>query len=162
MLSLLALLTGCASLAAGADFISTVKGNSDLSNLTYYLDLFPDFLNTLNSTDNITLLAPSNEAFQSTLADQNSQFADARIVGYVDTVLSYHIVNGTWASSSISSTPQFLSTWLTDHNWTIMSGGQVVEAVTENGKPQFMSGFSKPSTIKTSVSHSNYWYTAVY
>ncbi|KAL9114340.1 MAG: hypothetical protein Q9227_001762 [Pyrenula ochraceoflavens] len=150
MLSLLTLLTGCASLVAGADFISTLKGTSDLSNLTYYLDLFPSFLDTLNSTDNITILAPSNEAFQNTLKDQNSQFADARVVGYVDTVLSYHIVNGTWASSSISSTPQFLSTWLTDHDWTIVTGGQVVEAVTVNDQPQFISGFGKAATVKTS------------
>lgn len=151
MWSILSLLVGCASVASAADFISTLTSNSDLSNLTYYLNLFPDFRDKLNSSSNITILAPSNEAFQKTLADPASQLADAKVNGFIDTVLSYHIVNGTLSSSSISSEPQFLPTWLTDKKWTMLSGGQVVEAVMNNGQASFISGLKKSATITKGV-----------
>lgn len=151
MLFILSLLAGCASVVGAADFITTLNGNPDLSNLTYYLNLFPDFRDKLNSSSNITILAPSNEAFQKTLANPSSQLADAKVSGFIDTVLSYHIVNGTLSSSSISNEPQFLPTWLTDKDWTMLTGGQVVEAVTNNGKPSFISGLKQAAAITQGV-----------
>lgn len=151
MRSILSLLVGCAGAVSAADFISTLHGNSDLSNLTYYLNLFPDFLNQINNSSNITILAPSNEAFQKTLADPASQLSDAKVNGFIDDVLSYHVVNGTLSSSSISSEPQFLPTWLTNKEWTMLSGGQVVEAVMNNGRASFISGIKDAASISQAV-----------
>lgn len=61
-------LTALAGLAAGANLSATVAQNSDLTSLSYYLTLMPDITSRLDSSQNVTVLAPTNEAFLKTLS----------------------------------------------------------------------------------------------
>jgi uncharacterized surface protein with fasciclin (FAS1) repeats len=70
---------------------------------------YPDVLNTLSSAKNITILAPSNEAFivMMTMPQVRNLTEDA-----VKALLDYHILDGTYPSSEITDKPAFLPTMM--------------------------------------------------
>jgi uncharacterized surface protein with fasciclin (FAS1) repeats len=86
----------------------------------------------LNQASNITILAPNNDA----LADfiSNSTEAIAADPGLVTAVLNYHILNGTFYESNLtsSSTAQFVPTLLTNETYTRVTGGQRVEVISSD------------------------------
>lgn len=149
---LLFALAAFTNLVTGANFSSTVALNSDLKDLSYYLSLIPDFASRINAARNVTIIAPSNNAIEEALADPDSQFAKGKVYGFMDVVLSYHILNGTWPSTSFVNSPTFIKTWMTDKTWTSVSGGQVVEAYRQNGPMTIISGKKNQTTVKTAVS----------
>ncbi|KAL9616487.1 MAG: hypothetical protein Q9160_008655 [Pyrenula sp. 1 TL-2023] len=138
-----------ASLVTGANFSFTVAQNPDLKDLNYYLGLIPDFASKIDAARNVTIFAPSNNAIEKALADPGSQFAEGKVFGFMDVVLSYHVLNGTWPSSSFGNSPAFIETWMTDKTWTSVSGGQVVEAYRQNGPVTIVSGEKNQTTVKT-------------
>ncbi|KAL9115182.1 MAG: hypothetical protein Q9227_000976 [Pyrenula ochraceoflavens] len=142
------LLASFASLVVGASLQSTVDNNPDLKSLSYYLNLYPDLLSRLNSAQNITFLAPSNDAIQSALGDQKSQYSQAKIYGWIDQIIEYHTLNGSLPSSHIIEAAHFKKSWLNDSTWTSVSGGQVVGYVLQNNTPVFQSGVKTVTNIK--------------
>ncbi|KAK7717853.1 hypothetical protein SLS57_006229 [Botryosphaeria dothidea] len=140
-----------AALAATAfaqtqDLNATLTNTPELSNLTTYLGMFPDVLTTLASASNITILAPSNEAFGKLLnSPVGSQLATNP--GLIQSVLTYHVLNGTYSSDQITDDVAFIPTLLQDPLYTNVTGGQRVGVEKEDNNVVFYSGLLANSTV---------------
>ncbi|KAI9806446.1 MAG: hypothetical protein M1833_003633 [Piccolia ochrophora] len=141
-----------AALAATAsaqelNLTAALSSTPDLSNLTTYVSLFPDLLELLGSATNITIVAPSNDAFAELLASPEGAAVAANDTGLVRAVLTYHVLNGTYPASSIGDTPTFVPTLLNDPLYANVTGGQRVEVLTSEDNVEFISGLRTISTV---------------
>jgi len=118
--------------------------------LTGLLATLPTLQTTLQNTPNITILAPSNAAFNSFLASPGNS-ATAGDPTQATALLQYHVLNGLFPASAFRSDKQFLPSLLTDQRWSNVSGGQVVEGVLEKGKVVLFGGLKEGSTVQTAV-----------
>lgn len=135
-----------AAIAATASAQSLTKALSEqpsLSNLTTYLGLFPSLVSQLNSLTNITLLAPNNKAFEALLNNTPSLASNP---GLIEAVLTYHVLNGSYAN--FRSSPAFIHTALMNSTYANVTGGQVVEAIgTSNGTTFYTGMLFTPTKI---------------
>lgn len=147
IVSLLAL----AATSSAQNLTSVLSSNSDLSTLTSVLSAFPNLVAALGSASNITILAPSNEAFANVGNSTVGQAIKANDTAAIQAVLTYHVLNGTYNSSQITSTPSFVPTHLTNEAYTNVTDGQVVEALNTTDGVQFISGLLANSTVTQAV-----------
>jgi len=126
-----------------------LNSSSSLSSLAGVLALpaLGELVQGLSSLQNVTLLAPSNEAFAA-IGNETIQ-ALASNTGLLTALLQYHVLNGTYLSSAITNQSAFVPTLLTNELYTNVTGGQVVEAVTVGDKVTFFSGLLANSTVST-------------
>lgn len=119
-----------------------------LSTLGALVAANPPILNALSNASNITILAPTNDAFSSflTSAVNESIAADP---GLVAAVLSYHVLNGAVPSTAFTETPVFPKTLLTNQTFTNVTGGQVVKAQARDGGVVITSGLLAESHVTT-------------
>lgn len=106
-----------------------------------------------NATD-ITILAPSNDAFSTFLQSPENQAAAADN-GTLMALLSYHVLNGTVMSMNITSTPTFVASLLSNETYTNVTGGQRVGARLvggDDGTATIISGLGSRSNVTTAVS----------
>ncbi len=129
----------------------TLAGTPDLSNLTSYLALFPQVMTQLMSAQNITVLAPSNEAFSAYMNSSAGMAIKANDTMAIQALLTYHVLNGTYPAASIKSMPAFVPTMLNDPMYSNVTGGQVVEAVNMGGNVTFFSGLLMNSSVVKAV-----------
>lgn len=110
----------------------------------------PELLTALSNATNITILAPSNEAFtkfaNSTLAQKV-----ASDPGLLAAVLQYHVLNGTVTASQITNQSAFVHTLLQNETYSNVTGGQVVEAVKIGNDTVFYSGLLMNATVSQAV-----------
>ncbi|PSN66790.1 Fasciclin-domain-containing protein [Corynespora cassiicola Philippines] len=125
---------------------ATLAGNPNLSNLTTFLSAAPQLLQTLDQAQNITILAPSNSAFEA-LANSSILEQAASDPGLLAALLTYHVLNGTFTAEQITNTSAFVPTLLTDSQYSNVTGGQVVEAVRIGEEVVFFSGLLQNSTV---------------
>ncbi|KAF2687184.1 FAS1 domain-containing protein [Lentithecium fluviatile CBS 122367] len=125
---------------------ATLSGNEQLSNLTSFLGLAPELLIALSNATNITILAPSNEAFAA-FANSSAAASVASDPGLLAAVLQYHVLNGTYTASQITKMSAFVPTLLTNETYANVTGGQVVEAVTIGNETVFYSGLLQNATV---------------
>ena len=145
---------GLASVAAGQTLTDALADQPSLSNLTTYLNVYPDLLSQLDGMDNITVLAPNNQAFA---AATNSETGAAFATNDTDTItalFSYHVLQG--AYPSFDTMPEFVPTALMDQAmFANVTDGQVVEAVADsdmaNATVTFTSGLLQNSSVVSSV-----------
>jgi uncharacterized surface protein with fasciclin (FAS1) repeats len=122
-----------------------------LSNLTTFLNLSPELLTALSNATNITILAPSNEAFAN-FANSSLAADVATDPGLLAAVLQYHVLNGTYTASQITNQSAFIPTLLQNSTYSNVTGGQVVEAVVIGNETVFYSGLLQNATVTTAVS----------
>jgi uncharacterized surface protein with fasciclin (FAS1) repeats len=147
-------LAAFASLAAATQSVNltaTITSNPNLSNLTQYLGFYPQIVQTLSSLTNITLLAPSNEAFTKLLSGPGASQVNAQDKSLITALFTYHVLNGTYLSTDITSKPAFIPTALVDPAYTNLTSGQVVEAVLSGKSVDFYSGLLQKSTVTQAV-----------
>ncbi len=148
--SLLGVAAGAAVVSAQA-LTDVLSGAPELSTLTSIVTRYPQLVSQLGSANNITILAPSNDAFTKLLASP----AGARIAqndsALIQAVLSYHVIQGSFPASSISDKPAFVSTLLNSPTYTNVTGGQRVEVVKKDDKVVVYSGGRANSTVTTAV-----------
>lgn len=146
-LSLLALASIASAQTAG--LAAALNSTASLSVLNGVLAGSPALLGQLGGLTNITILAPSNEAFakvdNATLAGLTAN------PGLLAAVLQYHVLNGTYPSSAITNTSTFVHSSLTNPLFTNVTGGQVVNAISRNGNVTLYSGLLANSTVTTAV-----------
>ena len=145
-----------AALAAGAsaqtmNLTATLMSNPDLSNLTTYVSLFPNLISQLSMASNITILAPSNAAFAAFMNSSAGMAIQAKDMTAIQSILSYHVLNGSYPASSFMSTPAFIPTMLSNPSYSNVTGGQVVEAITQGSAVEIYSGLLANSTVTTPV-----------
>ncbi|KAI9049695.1 hypothetical protein LZ554_005851 [Drepanopeziza brunnea f. sp. 'monogermtubi'] len=133
--------------SAQSDLTSVLAANSKmLSTLTGLLQDNPTLADNLNNLRDVTILAPSNDAFSRFMSTSNGEAMTGN-TARVTALLQYHILNGTHSSSAITTTPAYVSTHLTSRTFTNVTGGQVVRAEKTNNKVTFMSGLKEMSTV---------------
>lgn len=117
---------------------------ADLSQLNTVLRLSPQLVESLNSAQNITILAPSNRAFSQANASLQAATQNPALLG---AILQYHVLNGTYRSAQITNTSAFVPTLLTNPQFTNVTGGQRVQARVVNNNVTFFSGLLENSTV---------------
>lgn len=124
--------------------------NASLSVLNNILADQPDLVRTLGSATNVTLLAPSNDAFNRFL-NTSSGSAAANDSGALVALLTYHVLTGTYYASNLTSLngPAFIPTLLSNTSYANVTGGQRVEATTQNSGLSFISGSGQLSNVTT-------------
>lgn len=154
-LSLFAL---AATATAQQSLLETLSGQEDLSTLLQTAQSVPAFAAVLGLS-NITILAPTNEAFAA--VDQNSALGRA-IAGndtdYLAGVLAYHVIMGNYTASDVEETPQFVHTLLNDtyqfngQPLANVTGGQNVELLKNGDEVTILSGSLAESNVTEAVS----------
>lgn len=107
-----ALLSCAASAFAQGDLASLLATQSDLSTLASLISL-AGLNSTLSGASNITILAPTDSAFQA--LDPNgaiAQAAAAKDVAAVTAVLSNHVLQGYYPANATTSVPLFVQSLL--------------------------------------------------
>ncbi|KEF52031.1 uncharacterized protein A1O9_12021 [Exophiala aquamarina CBS 119918] len=143
-LTLAALAGAAIAQEATPDLVTLLSNQTELSNLTSYLQLFPDFTGQLGGLQNITLLAPNNAAFANLL---NSSAGAALTNGDQDMItalFSYHVINGTYANLSEAA---FVPTLLQPPQFTNVTGGQVVSIFESDDVTTFVSGLLSTANL---------------
>lgn len=128
---------------------SALAGNENLSGLVTLLQSNPDVAEALSGASNITLLAPSNDALNA-LNSTNSTASQQE--GFLQALLNYHVLVGTFSSENITETPAFPATLLNDTAFANVTGGQVVECRLEDDEVTVISGFKNNVTVTEAVS----------
>merc|ERR1711977_641037 len=124
--------------------VQALSNVTELSNLTSYLNLFPDFVQQLSQLSNVTLLAPSNDAFAEFLNSSAGSALANNDEALIQSILSYHVLNGTYESFNDT---EFIPTALQPTQYTNVTGGQVVQAVGDGETVTFYSGFLSASNV---------------
>jgi uncharacterized surface protein with fasciclin (FAS1) repeats len=130
------------------DLAAALNSTDELSTLQSVIPA--SVLQSLSGLSNITILAPSNNAFGQ--IDNETLSGLAANEGLLTGVLQYHVLNGTYPSSAITNSSVFVPTALTNNLFANVTGGQVVKAVSMDGNVTFYSGLLSNSSVTTAVS----------
>ena len=127
--------------------------NGTLSTLISLLQQQPQLVSALGNLQDITILAPSNDAFRTLLADPAVASKVQADPGFVPALLTYHVLNGTFYSSDLAGAfePVFAPTLLTDPSFSTVSGGQRVEARSEDGSVVIYTGNQAQAKVQATV-----------
>merc|ERR1712137_722772 len=127
------------------DLATALSGTDELSTLQ---GLVPQsLLETLGGAQNITILAPSNSAFEKINAETLESLTSNE--GMLAALLQYHVLNGSYLASAIPDDGVFVPSLLTDEMYTNVTGGQVVKAESEDDSVVFYSGLMNNATVTT-------------
>lgn len=145
-----------AALAATAsaqtmNLTAAIAGNPNLTNLTAFSSFFPA---SLAMAQNITVLAPSDQAFAKFLNSSAGSAVKANDTAAIQAILSYHVLNGSYQASMFTSNATFVPTSLSNMAYTNVTGGQRVEAVMVGKNVSIFSGLLQNSTVTQAVSGS--------
>lgn len=138
-----------ASSVLGQGLISALKRQDSLGLLYTYVTQNANLTNLLNTANNFTFLAPSDDAIKQWLAGKGSAVPSAE---EIEATITYHLLQGGWPTVLFSTTPQFVASSLRDARYTNVTTGQAVELVLAGNGPQFISGDRDVSTLKLGVS----------
>ncbi|KAI2778001.1 FAS1 domain-containing protein [Daldinia loculata] len=122
--------------------------NSSLSSLNALIASNSQFFESLNKLQNVTILAPSNDAISAQTSNNETAF-QLDDSDYLQALLSYHILNGTYHNDSFGNESVFIPTLLTNKTYTNVTGGQVVEARLHDNNVTFFSALKENATIIT-------------
>ena len=113
-MQLLALAMLAATAVAQSDLASVLASDHDLSTLAKLLALVPDIVQTLSSASNITIFAPTNEAFESVPRDipegEAIEYKNDTIA--IGALLSNHVFKGYYPAEAVTDIPLFAQTLL--------------------------------------------------
>ena len=145
-----------ASLAAAAvsaqsppTLAKLLESTPELSSLTKILGNYPDDAAALANATDITILAPSNNAF-ATLFGGSDLVIPENQTKIVEAVLTYHILQQAVPSSDFSTTPAFVPTYL-DAPFANITDGQVVEGIKNGSDVVVVSGLKQASKVIKAV-----------
>ena len=112
---------------------------------------YPDLLSVLEAQhadqSPITILAPSNDAFEKIPDSSIGDAFKANQTDAVRSVLEYHVLPGYHQTQTFSTSFQFLPTWLSDAESTNVTSGQRVGVVSQPPYYVFVSAMGTRSTI---------------
>lgn len=162
MRSTLTILTALTSyvLAQTPSLVELLQSQPDLTSLTNALLAVPDFAGIAATLTNITILAPIDSAFESLLAGDltaESQAIETQDPDGISTLLAYHVINGTYNSSSFTSTPTYVNTIFNqsyaifDTIRTNVTAGQNVGLVLNGENATVLSGELMSSNVVEAV-----------
>ena len=112
-----------------ANLTSVLAGNQNLTAIVSLLQSQPDLASALGSAQNITLLAPSNNALNA--LNSSGVLTSASQEGFLQALLNYHVLIGEFSSENITETPAFPATLLNNTAFANVTGGR--DSVTSGG-----------------------------
>ncbi|QPC58386.1 hypothetical protein HYE67_000617 [Fusarium culmorum] len=118
-------LVGAAETNQPMDLGSVLGRHPKLS--TYYklIKKFPDILMQLPSYDGVTIVAPSNDAFEQIPYSALSKIWDPNDAKTATPILQYHILQGTISAMKLKAGPAYVKpTLLMDPKWSNVTAGQ--------------------------------------
>ncbi|XEV04047.1 hypothetical protein FSHL1_009334 [Fusarium sambucinum] len=118
-------LVGAAETNQHMDLGSVLSRHPKLS--TYYklIKKFPDILMQLPSYDGVTIVAPSNDAFEQIPYSPLSKIWDPNDAKTATPILQYHILQGTISTMKLKAGPAYVKpTLLMDPKWSNVTAGQ--------------------------------------
>lgn len=147
--SLLAASFAATALAQG--LVPFLQSRQDLSTLLKTLQRVPDLLESLSAASNITLLAPTNAAFEGPFQDftTSQQIWEGDDVEALGNLLRYHALNGTWAAEDLAG-PRRLVDTLYDNG--LVTGGQIIAASGSVEELYIDNGAFIPANVNETVS----------
>ncbi|KAL8916614.1 MAG: hypothetical protein Q9172_006229 [Xanthocarpia lactea] len=138
------------SSSTGTPSLTALLGSTDsLSTLATAIEGVPGLGDMLSSASNVTILAPSNEAFEKFMRTPRAAALTSGDTEAIQALLSYHVLNGTYPASAVTETPLFLPTMLNNSDYSNVTGGQVVEALMQGENVLFYSGLLNNATVTT-------------
>ncbi|KAF3000016.1 hypothetical protein E8E14_004437 [Neopestalotiopsis sp. 37M] len=141
------------AITAAEPITNILAANSnELSTLTSLLGTVPELTNALSTARNITVIAPSNAAFQKAMAAMPDLATMVKNTTFLTDLLEYHVVQGLVSSSMFSTTPIFASTALQLPPSSNVAAGtttksQMVELVKSNADALVLSGYRQASRV---------------
>ncbi|KAG4440275.1 hypothetical protein IFR05_004236 [Cadophora sp. M221] len=127
--------------------LETLPTLPELTTLQSYVRQLPRLSAKLDTVDNYTLLAPTNEAFDSWLGGANPQ----PTLDDIEAILFYHLLRGIYPVASLSPSPKFTASFLTNSSYTNVTAGQSVQLSQDSKKfPLIRSGNGTNASITTS------------
>lgn len=149
-----AVLLGLAGLVAGQsgtpDLANALQSQGNLTSLISLINGTSGLASALSQMTNVTILAPSNNAISKLL--NSSMSAAMNQTGMIQSLLSYHILNGTYYASNFTANnmmAMFIPTHLTNPELSLVSGSQRVEIMSNNGNVTAYSGLKQASNFMT-------------
>lgn len=135
----------------GNNLTAVLSGTPELSTLTSVVTQFPELVEALLSASNITILAPSNTAFEQLLASDAGAPIRANDSAAIQALLSYHVLVGAYSASSITEDePGHVPTLLMENpQFANVSTGQVVQLTREDDQVIAISGLQGRSSVST-------------
>ncbi|KAI1767950.1 FAS1 domain-containing protein [Hypoxylon sp. FL1150] len=144
--SILSLALASVASAQNASLTDAIGSQGTLSSLAAILGSNSAIMNALNNMQNVTILAPSNDALNSLNSDNIGMLTNS---AYLQALLSYHVLNGTYYNTTFTNESMFIPTALTNKTYANVTGGQVVEAQLYNNNVTFFSALKENATIVT-------------
>lgn len=129
-----------ASTVLGQSLTEVLSSSPQLTNLTNLLQPYAD---SFAGLQNITLLAPDNDAIGAFL-NSSTGAAVATQPDLVQAILNYHVLQGNY--SNITNT-SFIPTNLQPPTYANVTGGQRVQALASGGNVTFFSGLLQNSSV---------------
>jgi uncharacterized surface protein with fasciclin (FAS1) repeats len=111
----------------------------------------PDVVETLSTTQNVTLLAPSDIAFAASMARNLRSAELTRNPRALTDLLQYHVLQGRFRTTDFFLKPKFVSTLLTTP-FVNVTGGQRAGLVMVNDTAKVFSGYKQLASVVTAVS----------
>lgn len=162
-ISLTLLFSALASAQGASDLASLLGATDQLSTLTSVVMGFPSILSTLTGfPTNLTILAPSNAAFEKMLADKSTGLSMAMAnndTEWISTLLTYHVLNGTFFSTAFKEgmTAAGPSLLMDNEEYANLGGmSQVVLGRVTEGDVMLYSGLGMASGVETAVCSNSY------
>lgn len=132
--ALAALTIGC----FGQDVVTFLENNPETAPFAQVLADYPELLADIQSTEDITLLVPSESA----LSELNNESTNET---EIPQLLRYHVLRGSYSVSDLlSQTNPFIRTLMTD---TGVTGGQRVQVSGDGETVNIFSGLNRNATI---------------
>lgn len=139
------------AVSSAQDLGTVLQDTESLSFLNSLLSNNPDLLEELNTAQDITLLAPSDAAWESYIAEPGADLLDD--TDFVTALLQYHVLDGSYTAANITEAGSpFIPTFLTNRQYVNITGGQVVHVTrdTTSNSLTLHSGYNLASTITQS------------
>lgn len=127
-----------AGVALCQSLTEVIQSQEDLSTLLSALEAIPDLATALAGLSDITILAPTNEAFAALPPDTQEGIAvEQQIPEAIRTLIAYHVLDGSYPASAASDVPVFVPTFF---NSSYAIGGTVRTNVTGGQNVGILSG----------------------
>lgn len=145
----------CAAFAqkSSPDLTQLLQGDKNLTEFAKLLTSYGDIYANLSFQQDITVLVPTNGAFNKIPYSSLSSAFENNRSDIVREVLQYHILPGLHPSNSLNGSFEFLPTWLYNQSFANVTGGQRIGAVAQSGGVDILtSGLGSRSTVTEKVS----------
>ncbi|KAF3351117.1 Histone H2B [Verticillium dahliae VDG2] len=144
----LTLALAAATASAQQQLAQLLSQTPELSTLNSLLATVPQVGQMLSTANGITILAPSNQAFDKFMRDHPDQAQMSNTPKAVTALLQYHVVMGMVMSKQLSAQPVFGQTLL-NAPFANVTGGQRVELSLVDNRAMILSGYKQMSMVTT-------------